>query len=46
MYGQAGIGLDIAFFFLETGLNHGFTDILTETNSNPTQLLINLGFHF
>jgi len=46
MYGQGGIGVDIAFFFLETGVNYGFTDAFEEINSNPTQLFINLGFRF
>lgn len=46
MYGQAGLGVDIAFFFLETGVNYGFTDVFKEINSNPTQLFVNLGFRF
>ena len=46
MYGQAGLGVDIAFFFLETGVNYGFTDVLKEINSNHTQVFVNLGFRF
>jgi len=46
MYGQAGIGVDVAFFFLETGLNYGFSDVFNELNSNPTQVFVNLGFRF
>jgi len=48
MYGQAGVGLDVAFFFLETGLNYGFTDVLKneDFNSNQTQIFINIGFRF
>lgn len=46
MNGQAGVGVDIAFFFLETGLNYGFTDVFKETSSNPTQVFVNLGFRF
>ena len=46
MYGQAGIGVDIAFFFLETGVNYGFTDVFENINSNHTQVFINLGFRF
>ena len=46
MQAQAGIGLDIAFFFLETGVNYGFTDVLGNASSNPTQAFINLGFRF
>ena len=46
MYGQVGLGVDVAFFFLETGVNYGFTDMLEKINSNPTQLFVNLGFRF
>ena len=46
MYGQAGLGVDVAFIFLETGVNYGFTDVLTEIDSKPTQLFVNLGFRF
>jgi len=46
MYGQAGLGVDIAFFFLETGVNYGFTDVFENINSNHTQVFINLGFRF
>ena len=46
MYGQAGVGVDVAFIFLETGVNYGFTDIFKEIDSNPTQIFINLGFRF
>jgi len=46
MYGQAGLGVDIAFFFLETGVNYGFTDVFELVNSNHTQVFVNLGFRF
>jgi len=46
MNGQVGVGVDIAFFFLETGLNYGFTDVFNYTSSNPTQVFVNLGFRF
>jgi len=46
MSGHAGVGVDVAFFFLETGINYGFTDLLIKANSNPTQLFVNLGFRF
>lgn len=46
MYGQAGLGVDIAFFFLETGVNYGFTDVFENINSKHTQVFINLGFRF
>lgn len=46
MYGQAGVGLDIAFFFLEAGINYGFTDLLEDYKSTPYQAFVNLGFRF
>lgn len=50
MYGQGGVGLDVAFFFLETGFNYGFTDMFKDLQkvdkSNPYQIFINLGFRF
>ena len=46
MYGQAGLGVDIAFFFLETGVNYGFTDVFENINSKHTQVFVNLGFRF
>jgi hypothetical protein len=42
-----GIGVDVAFFFLETGFQYGFTDLFQNINSsNPGQFFINLGFRF
>ena len=46
MYGQAGLGVDIPFFFLETEVNFGFTDVFERINSNHTQVFVNLGFRF
>ncbi len=47
MYGQGGLGLDVAFLYLETGLNYGFTDMLAnDIPSQPYQLFLNLGFRF
>jgi hypothetical protein len=43
---QGGIGVDVAFIFLETGFNYGFGDMLKSTKSNPSQIFINLGFRF
>jgi len=46
-YGSAGVGVDVAFFFLETGYQYGFNDLLKNVgNSNPGQLFVNLGFRF
>jgi hypothetical protein len=43
-YGQAGIGIDIAVFFIETGVKYGFSDLLDTTEkSNPYEYFFNLG---
>lgn len=47
LHGQGGVGLDVAFIFLEAGFNYGFSDLLKyDTQSNPVQVFINLGFRF
>lgn len=47
LHGQGGIGLDVAFIFLEAGFNYGFSDLLKyDIQSNPVQVFINLGFRF
>lgn len=47
LYGQAGVGVDIAFFFIEAGFNYGFTNLFdNEFSTNPYQLNVNLGFRF
>jgi hypothetical protein len=47
MYGQAGVGLDIAFFTLETGYTFGFNDLFSDNNkSNPSLIFVQLGFRF
>lgn len=47
LYGQAGIGVDVAFMFLEGGFNYGFTNLFkTDFSSNPYQVFLNLGFRF
>lgn len=46
-YGQAGIGVDIAFFMIETGYNYGFQNLLKDySGSNPGQFFVSLGFRF
>ena len=50
-YGQAGVGVDILFFFIEAGFNYGFSDIVNNIenqsfNSIPSQGFFNLGFRF
>ncbi|MBO3117443.1 PorT family protein [Winogradskyella sp. DF17] len=50
-YGQGGIGIDIAFFFVEIGYNYGFTGIINDIENlsskfNPNQAYFNLGFRF
>ena len=45
LLGQGGIGLDVAFIFLETGINYGFSDLLkNDIQSNPLQFFIYLVF--
>lgn len=49
LYGQGGIGFNVAFFLVEVGFNYGFSDLLDseeDINSNPSQVFINLGFRF
>ena len=47
LHGQAGVGVDVAFLFLEAGFNYGFGDLLkNDVQSNPVQVFINLGFRF
>ncbi len=46
-YGQGGVGVDIAFFFVEVGYNLGFSNIVKDVdNSKPGQGYVNLGFRF
>jgi hypothetical protein len=46
-YGIGGIGVDVAFIFVETGINYGFNDMFNNySTSNPYQLFVNLGFRF
>jgi hypothetical protein len=46
-YGQAGVGLDVTFIFIEIGMNYGFQDLFQNYSpSNPYQAYINLGFRF
>ncbi len=47
LYGQAGVGVDVAFIFVEAGYNYGFMDLFkNEIKSNPNQIFVNLGFRF
>jgi len=45
-YGQAGVGVDIAFFFVEVGYNYGFDNIIEDITSNSSQGYLNIGFRF
>lgn len=46
-YGQAGVGVDVAFIFVEVGYNYGFGDLFkNDIKSNPNQIFVNLGFRF
>ena len=46
IYGQAGLGFNVAFFLLEAGYNYGFQDLHKDHESKPGQVFINLGFRF
>jgi hypothetical protein len=47
MYGQAGLGINVAFIVLEAGYNYGFQDMFkNDIQSKPGQVFINLGFRF
>jgi hypothetical protein len=46
LYGQAGLGVNVAFLVIEAGYNFGFQDMLKEYESKPGQIFINLGFRF
>jgi len=47
LYGQGGVGVDVAFIFLEAGFNYGFIDLFkNDIQSNPYQIFINLGLRF
>lgn len=47
LYGQGGLGVNVAFLVLEAGYNYGFNELLTgNTDSKPGQVFINLGFRF
>lgn len=47
LYGQGGLGVNVAFMVLEFGYNYGFNEVLeNNTDSKPGQMFINLGFRF
>ena len=46
LYGQGGIGVNVAFLVIEAGYNFGFGDMLKDYQSKPGQVFINLGFRF
>lgn len=47
LFGQGGIGIDIAFLDIELGYNLGFSDLLkNDIKSTPGQAFVNLGFRF
>lgn len=50
-YGQAGLGIDIAFFFIESGFNFGVDNLVKNIENEsiksiPNQIFVNLGFRF
>lgn len=47
LLGQGGLGVDVAFIYLETGVNLGFMDVFkNDVQSKPVQIFVNLGFRF
>ena len=45
--GQIGLGVDVAFIFVEAGYGYGFVDVFkNDIKSTPSQIFINLGFRF
>ncbi len=46
LYGQAGIGVNVFFLVLETGINYGFMDVFKNDQSKPAQIFVHLGFRF
>lgn len=47
LYGQGGLGINVAFVVLEAGYNFGFNELLLDyPDSKPGQLFVNLGFRF
>lgn len=47
LYGQGGLGINVAFLVIETGYNFGTKELLIDNaDSKPGQLFINLGFRF
>jgi hypothetical protein len=45
-YGQAGLGINVAFLVIETGYNFGLGDVFKNAESKPGQIFVNLGFRF
>jgi hypothetical protein len=46
-YGQAGLGVDVAFLMIEVGYNYGFNDLLKNyAKTNPGQAFASIGFRF
>ncbi len=47
LLGHGGIGVDVAFIYLETSVNYGFVDVFkNDVDSNPFQIFVCLGFRF
>jgi hypothetical protein len=46
LYGQAGLGVNVFFMVIETGVNYGFMDVLKNDQSKPVQFFVHLGFRF
>jgi hypothetical protein len=47
IYGQVGIGANVAFAMIDIGYNYGFSDLMKNfDNTNPGQWFLNLGIRF
>jgi hypothetical protein len=46
LYGQAGLGVNVAFLVIETGYNFGIQNLIKDKDSKPGQIFVNLGFRF
>lgn len=47
LYGQGGVGVNLAFLVIEAGYNFGLQDLLKDDiKSTPGQIFVNLGFRF
>lgn len=46
LYGQGGLGVNVAFLVIEVGYNYGVQDLFKDIESKPGQVFVNIGFRF